>query len=81
MLVDVIYIIVVAGFFVLFGVALWRMAGGPSNDGAELGHNAPPRAEVGDMLDRMTGHALGTPESLVGEDDDAPRNSRDRRHG
>jgi hypothetical protein len=67
---QVLYLVVLVGFFALLGVTLWRMAGAPGNEGPAIGHNLPPEAEIGSLgLSRLGGApALGTPESLVDED-------------
>jgi hypothetical protein len=54
------WLILMAAFFAVFLVALWRVSSGPGNEGAALGDNLPPEAVYPDLhRDR-----LGTPESI-----------------
>lgn len=54
------WLILVAGFFAVFLLAVWRMSSGPSNEGPELGNNLPPQI----VFPGLQGPEPGTPESI-----------------
>jgi hypothetical protein len=76
----IVVLLLVAGFFAVFLVVVWRVSAGPSNEEPAIGNNLPgPSSEWGQfgLFPTLQGRPLGTPESLEQVDPDA-RLRRDR---
>jgi hypothetical protein len=70
----IILLLLLAGFFALFVVMVWRVSAGPSNEEPAIGNNLPgPSTEWGQfgLFPTLQGPPLGTPESLEQVDPDA----------
>jgi hypothetical protein len=81
----IILLLLLAGFFALFVVMVWRVSAGPSNEEPAIGNNLPgPSTEWGQfgLFPTLQGPPLGTPESLEQVDSDAAlRRARHRERG